>query len=153
MPRHAIKPKAYEKLLAHLVQVEDNCSQWLHDQFPLLTPQREQTVRLLDCYVKQLQSFLADAMSCDCASNELPFVVMGSRVRVVNSVSGKIQEFEILPFYEERVNNNHISILSPLGNALLLKAKGSQVTIKAPRGDINCQVLAIFCPDDTSSGE
>lgn len=153
MPRHAMKPKVYEKLLAHLVQVEENCSQWLHDQFPLLTPQREQTAQLMDRYVKQLQAFLANSLLSDHADDDLPFAVMGSRVRLLNGESGTSKEFEILPFYEERVNSDHVSILSPLGNALLLKPKGAQLIVKAPRGDINCKLLTIYYPDGTAIKE
>jgi hypothetical protein len=146
--QRAIKPQIYENLLRHLTEVEENRSQWVHDHFPQLSPEREQVVNLLDLYVKQLDDFLCSCIRSDRAGNELPFVTMGCQVEVVNSSNGKKQVLEILPLYEERAKSNHISILSPMGSALLLKNKGATVTIKAPRGDIDWQVLSIQYPEN-----
>lgn len=149
MVQRAIKPRIYENLLRHLVEVEENRSQWVHDHFPQITPEREQVVNLLDLYVKQLDTFLRSCIRSERAGNGLPFVIMGCQVEVVNPPTGKKQVLEILPLYEERAKSNHISILSPMGKALLLKNKGATVTIKAPRGDIDWQVLSIQYPENT----
>lgn len=153
MNRHAIKPQTCAKLLSHLVAVEDRRSQWIHDQFPQLSPQRELMVELLDSYVKKLETFLSETSRSARASDNLPFVLMGSQVKVLNPRNQKTQTFVIIPFYEERVCNNHISILSPMGNALLLKAEGESVIINAPRGDIEWKIMSVKYPQDTSTGE
>ncbi len=153
MAQRLIKAEDYERILAHLVAVEETRSQWTHDQFPLLSPQRENMVQLLDNYVNQLEALMKNALRSSRAGDELPFVIMGSQVEVLNPPSGKRQTFVIVPFYEQRVNNNHISILSPLGSALLLKAKGDLVTINAPRGDIDWEVISIKYPDISSPGD
>lgn len=153
MAKRAINPQIFSKILAHLVAVEENRSQWIHDQYPQLSVQRQQMVDLLDNYVKQLEAFISKSSRSVRASGDLPFVIMGSQVEVENTQNQKTQTFVILPFYEERVYNHHISILSPMGNALLLKAKGDSVTINAPRGDIEWRIMSVKYPEDASIGE
>lgn len=130
-----------------MVTSEESRSQWVHDHFPQLSPEREQLVNLLDLYIEEMEAFLRDAKQTEECSDELPFVTMGSEVEVINLENKKRQVFTILPFYEERVKNHHISILSPMGKSLLLKTKGAVVTINAPRGDINWEIINIKYPD------
>lgn len=153
MVQRAIKPQTYENLLRHLVAVEENRSQWVHDYFPQISPERKQVVNLLDLYVRQLEAFLENSIRSEKSNNELPFVIMGSQVELINPETGKRQILEILPLYEERIKSHHISILSPMGSALLLKSKGASVTIKAPRGDINWQIISIKYPENSTSGQ
>lgn len=147
MGQWEIRPRAYENLLNHLVTIEENRSQWVHDHFPQLSPERDQLVNLLDQYIQELDAFLRNAKQSEQCSDELPFVIMGSEVEALNLENGKRQVFTILPFYEERVKNHHISILSPMGKSLLLKTKGAVVTINAPRGNINWEIINIKYPD------
>lgn len=146
MGQWEIRPQTYENLLHHLVTIEESRSQWVHDHFPQLSPDREQLVNLLDLYISEMDSFLRDLKQSDQSSDELPFVIMGSEVEVINLENEKRQAFTILPFYEERVKNHHISILSPMGKSLLLKTKGEVVTINAPRGDVHWEIISIKYP-------
>ncbi len=146
MGQWEIRPQVYEELFLHVQMSEEKYSQWIHDHFPQLSPERECLVSLLETYIEEMKAFLKSVKQVEGCDDELPFVTMCSEVKVANQLSNRQQHLIVLPFYEERVKNHHISILSPMGSSLLLKSKGAIVTIKAPRGDIDCEVVSIRYP-------
>lgn len=147
MKQWKIRPQVYKNLLRHVVTSVESRTQWVHDHFPQLSPEREQLIDLMDRYLEEMDTFLHDVGQTEEGNSDLPFVMMGCEVEVVNLENQRKQVFTILPFYEERVKNHHISILSPMGKSLLLEKKGSVVTINAPRGDINWEIINIKYPD------
>jgi transcription elongation factor GreA len=70
-------------------------------------------------------------------------VSVGSRVKVKDLETGEIVEFTIVGSAESDPMNNRISNESPVGQALLGKAKGAIVDVQVPAGVIQYEILEI----------
>ncbi len=133
----------YERLMQHLVDLEESREQWLIDHFRYHSPERDQMNNLLDRYIQKLLSFTSSLEISSDAGNQLPFVIMGSQVAVYQVDRKRHANFRILPIYEERISSGDISILSPLGNAILFKKSGDLFYVQTPLGSASFKVEAI----------
>ncbi len=70
-------------------------------------------------------------------------VQIGSTVEVKNLETKEQLTLDIVGSMEADVFNNKISNESPLGKALLEKAKGEKVTYTAPKGQMKFEILKI----------
>ncbi len=88
----------------------------------------------LDKRIRQLQQILANAEVL-VGSNLPPSKVrFNSRVRIVNLRDGREQEFLLVSAVEADASRGQLSVTSPLGRALLGRARGECVQIQTPRG-------------------
>lgn len=69
-------------------------------------------------------------------------IQLGSQV-VVKSSSGSEQKFTLVNIEEANPLEGLISNESPLGQALLKKKTGDEVTVKTPKGPINYKILKV----------
>lgn len=70
-------------------------------------------------------------------------VSVGSRVRVKDLEFGEVMDYTIVGSAESDPMNNKISNESPVGQALLGKAKGAVVDVQVPAGVIQYEILDI----------
>lgn len=70
-------------------------------------------------------------------------VSVGSRVRVKDLEYGDVMDYTIVGSAESDPMNNKISNESPVGQALLGKAKGAVVDVQVPAGVIQYEILDI----------
>lgn len=70
-------------------------------------------------------------------------VSVGSRVRLKDLEFGDVVDYTIVGSAESDPMNNKISNESPVGQALLGKAKGSVVDVNVPAGTIQYEILDI----------
>jgi len=66
-----------------------------------------------------------------------------SKVRVRNTRTGEEVEYTLVSAEEADVDNDKISINSPIGRGLLGKSAGETVQIKIPAGQIEYEILSI----------
>lgn len=69
--------------------------------------------------------------------------IFGSTVEVEDSDTGEAREFTILGPDEADPTKGSISYLSPVGQALLGKEAGDEVSIDIPRGRVTYEIIAI----------
>ena len=67
----------------------------------------------------------------------------GATVTVEDSESGETKEFTLLGPDEADYTKGTISVLSPVGRALLGKEEGDEVVVDAPRGKINYEIVSV----------
>jgi transcription elongation factor GreA len=97
----------------------------------------------LEKRIRQLQQILANAEVL-VGSNLPPTKVrFNSQVRIVNLRDGQEQEFLLVSAVEADATQGQLSIASPLGRALLGRARGDCVHIQTPRGPRSYQILDI----------
>ncbi len=97
----------------------------------------------LERRIRQLQQLLANAEVL-VGSNLPPNLVrFNSRVRVLNLDTGQEQEFRLVGTVEADAARGDLSISSPLGRALLGRAKGEILQVQTPRGRRTYEVLEI----------
>jgi transcription elongation factor GreA len=97
----------------------------------------------LEKRIRQLQQILANAEVL-VGSNLPPTKArFNSYVRLINLRDGRQQEFLLVSAVEADAGQGQLSIASPLGRALLGRARGDCVHIQTPRGHRSYQILDI----------
>jgi len=70
-------------------------------------------------------------------------VVFGTTVELCDDESGQQVTYQIVGDLEADISKNRISISSPIARALIGKEEGDVVTVKAPVGDKEYEILAV----------
>jgi len=73
-------------------------------------------------------------------------VDLGERVRVRDVVSGRALEVELVGHFEGDLAAGRVSVGSPLGQALVGLREGEVADVRAPRGRLGFEVLAVELP-------
>lgn len=94
-----------------------------------------------------LKDKLGRAEVIDCSNVNCDKVVFGTMVTLVDLDTDEEVRYQLLGPEEADMKNNRISVLSPLGGAMLGKCVGDEVTVKTPGGARQLEVLAISKPD------
>jgi len=68
---------------------------------------------------------------------------LGTSVRVRDSATGEVAEYELVGAVEADVGNGRVSLAAPVGRALFGRRKGDVVDVETPRGTIALEVLAV----------
>jgi len=77
-------------------------------------------------------------------------IEVGERVRVRVLSSGETAEYQLVGLLEADPYSGRISILSPLGQALLGKRAGDTAVVDAPRGRLRYEILATSATDGSA---
>ncbi|MCK5925982.1 MAG: transcription elongation factor GreA, partial [Methylococcales bacterium] len=70
-------------------------------------------------------------------------VIFGATVEIENIDNEKIVTYQIVGVDEADIKENRISVGSPIARALIGKEVEDVVTVKAPAGDIEYEILSI----------
>ncbi|HYH05061.1 MAG TPA: GreA/GreB family elongation factor [Bacillota bacterium] len=145
MSRIKLTEKAHRNLLYNLVEMESKKT-LIVDQWATDLREKEEIngffaeyFTLLDGVVKTKSIRVAAT-----ATNEFPFVAVGCNVTLQDIETESIIEFNIIPPYQEQIDFIDVSILSPMGKALLKKGQGELITVQAPGGAFKYKILSII---------
>jgi transcription elongation factor GreA len=95
----------------------------------------------------ELKDRLGRAEVIDCSNVNCDKVVFGTVVTLVDLDTDEEVRYQLLGPEEADMKNNRISVLSPLGGAMLGKSVGDEVTVNTPGGVRQLEVLEISRPD------
>ena len=98
--------------------------------------------------IMELKDKLSRAEVIDCASINCERVVFGVVVKLVDLDSDEEVSYQLLGPEEASVETGSISVLSPLGRAMIGKSVGDEVMVKTPGGSRNFEVLDITLPEE-----
>jgi transcription elongation factor GreA len=70
-------------------------------------------------------------------------VVFGCFVTIADSDGGEEIKYQLVGPFESDINQNKISVTSPIGRALIGKGINSDIEVKAPGGTRNFQIIDI----------
>jgi transcription elongation factor GreA len=93
--------------------------------------------------IADLEDKLSRAQSIDTGSIPSDKAYLFAKVLVKDLSDGEEIEFTLAPPEETDVDNDIISIESPIGAALLGKATGEKVEVKVPAGKIEYEIIKI----------
>jgi transcription elongation factor GreA len=93
--------------------------------------------------IGQLSGRIRDLSMYTVASIPEGVVAYGSRVVVENVDEGAVSTFEIVFPEEVDPGRGHISLSSPLGQALMNKSVGDEAVVQTPRGQRTYQVVEL----------
>lgn len=90
-----------------------------------------------------LKDKLSRAEVIDCSTVDCDRVVFGTVVTVVDLDTDEEISYQLLGPEESDVKNGSISVLSPLGRAMIGKNVGDEVVVKTPGGVRQLEILEI----------
>jgi transcription elongation factor GreA len=70
-------------------------------------------------------------------------VVFGCYVTIADSDNGEEIKYQLVGPFESDINQNKISVTSPIGKALISKVVGDEITVKTPGGTRNFEIIDI----------
>jgi transcription elongation factor GreA len=94
--------------------------------------------------IKEIDSKLAGAQIIDVTKlNQDGRCVFGTTIELLNLHDHSEIIYQIVGEDEADINHNKISCHSPIAKALLGREEGEEVTVKAPKGDINYEIIEV----------
>lgn len=98
---------------------------------------------MLEARITYLESRIATSAVIDLATLGGDKVTFGATVKIEDAETGDVKQYLLLGPDEADPAKGSISILSPVGQALLGKAEGDEIVVEAPRGRIQYEIIAI----------
>ncbi len=93
--------------------------------------------------IQEINGKLARAQVIDPTSIKSDKVVFGATVTLEDQEAGKKVTYKIVGVDEADIKNGKIGITSPIARALIGKAKGDEVVVNAPKGQIHYDIITI----------
>jgi transcription elongation factor GreA len=98
---------------------------------------------MLEARIKYIESRMASFNVIDVSTMDGDKACFGATVEVENLDSGEVRRFTLLGPDESDFAKGSVSVLSPVGRALLGKEEGDEAVVKAPKGTIRYEILSI----------
>ena len=103
---------------------------------------------LVKWYIETIDNHIKKRSKEKVDKDNFPFVLLWSIVEVQDMDSMEIYKLLICPPYSKNYDNDIdcVSMMSPLGKALLLKKAEQNITVDVPQGTINYKIKRIIIP-------
>ncbi len=99
---------------------------------------------LIEARIRQLEGLLANAQVIDVTKlNANGKVVFGATVHLLNLETDEEVIYKIVGEEEADLAHGKISVTSPIARALIGKEKGDEVTVAAPGGNIDYEIIQV----------
>ena len=98
---------------------------------------------MLEARINYIESRMARFNIIDLATLGGDQVIFGATVEIEDVDTGDIKKYTLLGPDEAVPSKGSISLLSPVGLALLGKSVGDEIVVDAPRGKINYEIVSI----------
>ncbi len=96
--------------------------------------------------IMELKDKLGRAEVIDCSAVDCSRVVFGTVVTMIDLDTEEEIRYQLLGPEEADVSKGSISVLSPIGRAMIGKSVGDEVTVKTPGGMRQLEVMDISAP-------
>ncbi|MGE4231865.1 MAG: transcription elongation factor GreA [Bacteriovoracia bacterium] len=94
--------------------------------------------------IQELNAKLSNCQIIDPSTIKSDKIVFGATVVLTDQSSDKEVTYQIVGVDEADIKKNKISIVSPLARALIGKKEGDEITVNAPKGAINYDILKVL---------
>ncbi|MCQ2283415.1 MAG: transcription elongation factor GreA [Bacteroidales bacterium] len=98
---------------------------------------------LLEMKIANLRNLIAKARVLDESKIDVSKVLIYSIVKVKNVKNNAVMTYTIVPESESDLKSGKISVSSPLAKALIGNSKGDIVTVQAPAGTMDFEILDV----------
>ncbi|MBR4787215.1 MAG: transcription elongation factor GreA [Bacteroidales bacterium] len=98
---------------------------------------------LLELKIANLRNLIAKARILDESKIDISKVLIYSIVKVRNIKNNATMTYTIVPESESDLKAGKISVSSPLAKALIGNSKGDTVTVQAPAGSMDFEILDV----------
>ena len=97
--------------------------------------------------ISELKGRLNNSDIIDCTKVECDQAVFGTVVSLLDMDTDQKFSYQLLGPYDADIDNDSISVHSPIGLAIEGRAVGDEFTVTVPRGDRNLKVIEIAKPE------
>lgn len=94
--------------------------------------------------IQEINGKMARAQVIDPSTIKSDKIVFGAKVELEDQESGTRVNYQIVGVDEADVKGGKIGITSPIARALIGKAKGDEVVVNAPKGQIHYDVIKVW---------
>jgi len=98
---------------------------------------------LLEARINYIESRMALANVIDLDTLSGDRIIYGATVELEDMDTGDVKKYTLLGPDEADPIKGSISLLSPVGQALLGKEEGDDIVVDAPRGKINYEIISV----------
>ena len=98
---------------------------------------------LIEGKISELESVLAHAEIIDISKLSGKDIKFGATVKIEEDETKKQSMYQLVGEYESDINNNKISINSPLARALISKVKNDIIEVNSPKGTKIYTVISV----------
>ncbi len=113
----------------------------LSENFDYQDAKRQQA--MLEGRIKDLETVLSRAKVVERSNHSSEIAELGSLVTLVEEGSDRERTVQLVGSFEADPLQDRISILSPLGEALIGRTPGEQVTVQTPKGTVRYRIVRI----------
>jgi len=154
MRKTALSERMYKLLADHITEIEREKEPILKSLFSDNAQTAMQSEAFFREYINRLEKFLKNAEVKKDGADSCPFSIIGSVVQIKDLEDSEIINCRIVLPYAGKSSAGlfDASCLSPMGQALLLNAPGSIVTVSTPAGQVKYEIVSISV-DDLDIGE
>lgn len=97
----------------------------------------------IDSKINELKSTIGKSEVIDLEKGPVDSVVFGRTVLLYDLQTDDEKQYQLVGPYESDPDNGRISVVSPLGQALIGKAEGDEIVVKTPAGIQEFEILEI----------
>lgn len=133
----------FEKIIKNLVLLEEEYPRILEQYYPVLTSGREEFLDRITQYVRKLNQVVQEITVREDASHEFPFVVLGSCVEMEDMEDSALYRYRIVCPSKRSLEQGCVSLVSPIGTALLLKKVNEEVSVETPGGVYRYRIRSV----------
>ncbi|WP_243358840.1 transcription elongation factor GreA [Fundidesulfovibrio terrae] len=98
---------------------------------------------MLEARIRYVESRLATSRIIDLATLDGDKAIFGATVEIEDVNTGEVKTWTLLGPDENDPSKGSISILSPVAQAMIGKEVGDEITVEAPRGKIQYEIVSI----------
>ena len=98
---------------------------------------------LLELRIRKMEEVLAKSTIIDESNISTDKVGIMTRVTVVNEKTGKENIYQIVSQEEADLESGRLSMMSPIGRALMNKKVGEMVQVQVPAGTLDLKIVSI----------
>ena len=93
--------------------------------------------------IQELENNLATSIIIDLKDLTDERIVFGATVTIEDITTNEVTTYQLVGPFESDINENTISVTSPIGRALIGKEVGDEVKVKTPGGMREFEIIAI----------
>lgn len=98
---------------------------------------------LLELKISKMKQILANARILDESKIDTSKILLYSKVRIKNLKNNMEMCYTLVPESESDLKSGKVSVTSPIAKGLLGKAKGDVVSVQAPAGIMEFEILEV----------
>lgn len=133
----------FERIIENLVLLEEEYPQILEQYYPEYTREREDFLEWITGYIQKLNQAVQGISVKDGAPDGFPFAILGSQVEIEDMEDSTLSRYRIVCPSKRSLDQGCISLLSPIGRALLLKEENDVVAVETPGGIYRYRIRSI----------